>query len=197
LGREIPIEAGLAKLYGSEVALEIAMEAIQCMGGNGAMQTYPVERYMRDAKLGQIAAGTSEVLRLLIYRMGNRYFAEDLKAPVRIIDEELKMPLPIGKLPPPKKVRDEMEVLTVLAENYRTNPGLHMTLADIKQFLDVKDEDLLKYLASLEEKGWVSQYRNRKGLVELVKATWQGLRAANPPEYYRHIPSWVIPQDIF
>jgi alkylation response protein AidB-like acyl-CoA dehydrogenase len=197
LGREIPIEAGLAKLYGSEVALEIAMEAIQCMGGNGAMQIYPVERYMRDAKLGQIAAGTSEVLRLLIYRMGNRYFAEDLKAPVRIIDEELKMPLPIGKLPPPKKVKDEMEVLKVLAENYRTNPGLHMTLGDIKQFLEISDEDLLKYLASLEEKGFVSQFRNRRGQVELVKATWLGIRQANPPEYYRHIPSWVLPQDVF
>ena len=197
LGREVPIEAGLAKLYGSEVALDIALEAIQCMGGNGAMQIYPVERYMRDAKLGQIAAGTSEVLRLLIYRMGNRYFAEDLKAPVRMIDEELKMPLPVGKLPPPQKVRGEMDVLKVLAENYRVNPGLHMTLFDIRQFLDVPDEALLKYLAALEEKGLVSQLRNKKGEVELAKATLTGIKEAYPPEYYRHIPSWVLPGDVF
>ncbi len=197
LGREVPIEAGLAKLYGSEVALEIALDAIQCMGGNGAMQIYPVERYMRDAKLGQIAAGTSEVLRLLIYRMGNRYFAEDLKAPVRMIDDELKMPLPIGKLPPPQKVREEMDVLKVLAENYRVNPGLHMTLSDIKQFLDAPDEALLKYLASLEEKEMVSQLKNKKGEVELVKATLTGIKEANPPDYYRHIPSWVLPKDVF
>jgi hypothetical protein len=197
LGRDVPIEAALSKLYGSEVALEIASEAIQCMGGNGAMQIYPVERYMRDAKLGQIAAGTSEVLRLLIYRMGSRYFAGDLKAPVRMMDEELNIPLPVGRLPKPKVVKNEMDVLRVLAENYRTNPGLHMTIADMKQFLEVSNEVLLQYLADLEKKGMVSQFKNRKGEVELVKATFTGLREANPPDYYKHIPSWVLPQDIF
>jgi len=197
LGRDVPIEAGLSKLYGSEVALEIASEAIQCMGGNGTMQIYPVERYMRDAKLAQIAAGTSEVLRLLIYRMGSRYFADDLKAPVRMMDEELDMPLPAGKLPKPKVVKNEMDVLKVLAENYRTNPGLHMTIVDMKQFLEVSNEVLLQYLADLEKKGLVSQFKNGKGEVELVKATFTGLREANPPNYYTHIPSWVLPQDIF
>ena len=197
LGRDVPIEAGLSKLYGSEAAFEIANEAIQCMGGNGAMQIYPVERYLRDAKLGQIAAGTSEVLRLLIYRMGNRYFAEDLKAPVRVIDEELRLPLPVGKLPQPRPARNEGDVLRVLAENYRVNPGLHMTLADIKQFLEVSNETLLKYLTALEEKGVVSQLKNRKGEVELVKATLTGIKEANPADYYKHIPSWVLPKDIF
>jgi len=197
MGRDVPIEAALSKLFGSEAAFEIANEAIQCMGGNGAMQIYPVERYLRDAKLGQIAAGTSEVLRLLIYRMGSRYFAEDLKAPLRVIDEELHLPLPVGKLPRPKPARNEGDVLKVLAENYRVNPGLHMTLADIKQFLEVSNETLLGYLAALEEKGVVSQLKNRKGEVELVKATLTGISEANPAEYYKHIPSWVLPKDIF
>ncbi len=70
LGREVPIEAGLAKLYCTEVGFEVATEAVQCMGGNGVMQIYPVERIMRDMKLNHIVAGTSEVLRLLLYRMG-------------------------------------------------------------------------------------------------------------------------------
>jgi hypothetical protein len=197
LGREVPVESGLAKLFCSEVGLEIASEAVQCMGGNGVMKIYPVERIMRDMKLHQIAAGTSEVLRLLIYRMGRLLYAEDLQSPVRVIDDELGIPLPVGKPPEPRDVEDEMDVLKVLAENYRVNPGLHMTISDIKQFLNLSTEDLLPYLDRLENKGLVSQWQNRKGQVELVKATLEGIKEANPPEYYRHIPSWVRQEDVF
>jgi hypothetical protein len=52
-------------------------------------------------------------------------------------------------------------------------------------------------LENLEKKGMVSQFRNRKGEVELVKATLKGLQEAHPPDYYKNIPSWVPPQDIF
>ncbi len=197
LGRDVPIEAGLAKLFCTEAGFEIAAEAVQCMGGNGVMQIYPVERIMRDMKLNHIAAGTSEIMRLLIYRMGSGIFAEDLKAPVRMIDDELNIPVPAGKPPAPTAVKDEMGVLKVLAENYRVNPGLHMTITDMKQFLNVSDDDLLNYLNILEERGLASQWTNKKGQVELVKATLTGIKEANPPEYYRHIPSWVKPEDIF
>jgi len=197
LGVEVPIEAALSKLYAAEAGLAVALEAIQCMGGNGVMKIYPVERIMRDMKLNQIAAGTSEIQRLLIYRMASRQYAETLRPPVRMIDDELGIPLPIGPAPEPRKVEDEMDVLRVLAENYRVNPGLHMTIPDIKQFLDISDEDLLKYLDALEEKGLASQWQNRKGQVELVKATLAGIQAANPPEYYRHIPDWVSEKDVF
>jgi alkylation response protein AidB-like acyl-CoA dehydrogenase len=196
-GRDIPVEAALSKLYGSEAAFEIATEAIQCMGGNGVMQTYPVERFLRDAKLSQIAAGTSEVLRLLIYRMGNREYADILQAPVRVMDDDLKTPIPAGTPPAKKRAEGEGDVLKVLAENYRVNPGLHMTIEDMKMFLDVSDEALLQHLASLEEKGLASQWKDRRGQVQLSKATLAGIKAANPPEYYRHIPSWVLPGDIF
>ena len=197
LGRNVPIEAALSKLFCTESGLEVALEAVQCMGGNGVMKAYPVERIMRDMKINQIAAGTSEVQRLIIYRMGSRLFAEDLKPPVRAIDDELKLPLPVGKPPAPKAVRDEMDVMRVLAESYRVNPGLHMTIADIRQFLDVSDEVLFKHLATLEEKGWVSQWLNRKGQVELVKPTLAGIKETNPPEYYRFYPDWVSEKDMF
>ncbi|MCG6535024.1 MAG: acyl-CoA dehydrogenase, partial [Syntrophales bacterium LBB04] len=49
LGREVPLESGLAKLYAPEASFSIASEAIQCMGGNGVMHIYPVERILRDA----------------------------------------------------------------------------------------------------------------------------------------------------
>lgn len=197
LGRDVPVEAALCKLFVSEAGMEVASEAIQCMGGNGVMKIYPVERIMREMKLIQIAAGTNEIIRSLIYKMGAGLFARDLKAPMRVIDEEINQPVPIGVPPEKKPVNDDMEVLKLLAENYRVNPGLHMSIDDMKQFLDVNDEELLEHLNKLESKGYASQYTNRKGRVELVKATLAGIRAANPPEHYRYIPDWVPESDVF
>jgi alkylation response protein AidB-like acyl-CoA dehydrogenase len=197
LGQDVPVEAAIAKLFGSEVLLNTALEAIQCMGGNGAMQIYPVERIMRDAKINQIAAGTSEVLRLLIYRMGNRYLAKDMRVPIRIIDDKLNIPISIGKPPTAKRVNDENDVLKILAENYRVNPGLHMTLGDIQEQLDIGNQELIANLMSLEEKELVGLYRDKRKIITLAKATFKGLAQANPPDYYRHIPSWVDKKDIF
>lgn len=85
----------------------------------------------------------------------------------------------------------------VLAENYRVNPGLHMTMEDIKELLDVSDEDLDKYLLSMEEKGLVGLYRDRRGAVALARVTYKGLSQAHPPEYYKYMPSWVNQKDMF
>lgn len=62
-------EAAMCKLYASEIAMEIANEAIQIHGGYGYMKEYEVERYMRDAKLLEIGEGTSEVQRMVIARL--------------------------------------------------------------------------------------------------------------------------------
>jgi alkylation response protein AidB-like acyl-CoA dehydrogenase len=67
-GEPFGIPASMAKLYASEAAVEIAMEAVQIHGGYGYTKEYPVERYLRDSKLGTIGEGTSEVQRLLIAR---------------------------------------------------------------------------------------------------------------------------------
>ncbi|MFC4356117.1 acyl-CoA dehydrogenase [Chryseomicrobium palamuruense] len=61
-------EAAMCKLYASEIAMEVADEAIQIHGGYGYMKEYEVERYMRDAKLLEIGEGTSEVQRMVIAR---------------------------------------------------------------------------------------------------------------------------------
>ena len=58
----------MCKLYASEACMEICREAIQLHGGNGYMQEYEVERYMRDAKLLEIGEGTSEIERMVISR---------------------------------------------------------------------------------------------------------------------------------
>jgi len=197
LGRDVPIEAAVSKMYATDEALNITSESIQIMGGNGAMRFYPVERLMRDAKVSQIAAGTNEVLRLLIYRMGTKEMKDDLKAPRRMVDPELKVPMPAGKAVPRKKAINETDVQAVLAENYRINPGLHMTLEDIKEELEIDDTDLNKYLQSLEGKGSIKLYRDKRGTVTMARITFEGLSEANPPEYYRYIPSWVNIKDVF
>ena len=68
-GRPFTKEAAMAKLYASEMAMEVANEAIQIHGGYGYMKEYEVERYMRDAKLLEIGEGTSEVQRMVIARL--------------------------------------------------------------------------------------------------------------------------------
>ena len=67
-GKEHKVESSMAKLFASEAAVEIALDAVQIHGGYGYLKEYPVERYLRDSKLGTIGEGTSEVQRLVIAR---------------------------------------------------------------------------------------------------------------------------------
>jgi hypothetical protein len=60
--------ASMAKLYSSEIAVRVAEEAVQILGGYGYVKDYPVEKYYRDAKLCTIGEGTSEVQRMVISR---------------------------------------------------------------------------------------------------------------------------------
>jgi alkylation response protein AidB-like acyl-CoA dehydrogenase len=62
-------ESSMAKLFASEAAVEVALEAVQLHGGYGYIKEYPVERHLRDAKLGTIGEGTSEVQRMVIARL--------------------------------------------------------------------------------------------------------------------------------
>ena len=61
-------DAAGAILYAAEKATWIALEAIQCLGGNGYINEFPTGRLLRDAKLYEIGAGTSEIRRMLIGR---------------------------------------------------------------------------------------------------------------------------------
>ncbi len=65
---ELNLESAMAKLYASEVAVRAANEAVQIYGGYGFIKEYPAEKFYRDAKLGTIGEGTSEILRLVIAR---------------------------------------------------------------------------------------------------------------------------------
>ena len=67
-GKPYATEAAMAKLYSSEIAREIADEAVQIFGGSGLFKDNPIERFYRDQRLLQIGEGTSEILRLIIAR---------------------------------------------------------------------------------------------------------------------------------
>lgn len=67
-GQEFAREAAIAKLYASEAANKVTLQAIQLHGGYGYIREYPVERMFRDAKLTEIGEGTSEIQRLVIAR---------------------------------------------------------------------------------------------------------------------------------
>lgn len=68
LGERFTLEASAAKLFASQVAVEVTREAVQVLGGCGYHRDYRVERYYRDAKVTEIYEGTSEIQRLVIAR---------------------------------------------------------------------------------------------------------------------------------
>jgi isovaleryl-CoA dehydrogenase len=63
-------------LYLAEKATWMSTQAIQCLGGNGYINDYPTGRFLRDAKLYEIGAGTSEIRRLLIGRALNEEYKQ-------------------------------------------------------------------------------------------------------------------------
>jgi hypothetical protein len=67
-GMNITKEASIAKLYTTEAAIEITNDALQILGGSGYTTDYPIERFLRDARLMTIGGGTAEILRFLIQR---------------------------------------------------------------------------------------------------------------------------------
>ena len=64
--KDISKESAMSKLYAAETAMYVTTEAVQIFGGYGYMKEYPVEKYMRDAKITQIYEGTSEIQRDVI-----------------------------------------------------------------------------------------------------------------------------------
>ncbi|GAW91721.1 acyl-CoA dehydrogenase [Calderihabitans maritimus] len=61
-------EASMAKMFASDVAMKVTTDAVQIFGGYGYMREYPVERFMRDAKVTQIYEGTNQIQRIVIAR---------------------------------------------------------------------------------------------------------------------------------
>jgi isovaleryl-CoA dehydrogenase len=67
-GHKSRVDAASCLLHASEACVQVALEAIQALGGNGYINEYPAGRLLRDAKLYAIGAGTNEIRRMLIGR---------------------------------------------------------------------------------------------------------------------------------
>ena len=67
-GKNVNRESAMAKLYASEICVEVANDAVQIFGGYGYTKDYPVEKFYRDSKLCTIGEGTSEIQKLVISR---------------------------------------------------------------------------------------------------------------------------------
>ncbi|MEC7863599.1 MAG: acyl-CoA dehydrogenase family protein [Bacteroidota bacterium] len=65
-GKKMTLDGAMAKYYSSEVAVKVATDAVQVLGGYGYTKDFPVERYYRDSKLCTIGEGTSEIQKLVI-----------------------------------------------------------------------------------------------------------------------------------
>jgi alkylation response protein AidB-like acyl-CoA dehydrogenase len=73
-GQGYSVDASMAKVFASDTAMRVTIDAVQVHGGYGYMREYPVERYMREAKALQIVEGTNQIQRMVI----GRHLAEEL-----------------------------------------------------------------------------------------------------------------------
>ncbi len=178
LGWDITLESNVAKVYICEGALQASLDAMQVMGGDALTPFYPVEEVMKVAKIENIAGGTMEACRLVIFRTAIRQWADEFRMRRRVIHEKLGVPVPAAGPPPREKQIDDEKVLALLAEDYRVNPGLHMSMADMREYFDVEKGRIEEVLLSLEKKGLAKIYRTKKG-IELAKATYDGLNRAH------------------
>jgi butyryl-CoA dehydrogenase len=64
--KEFSKESAMVKLFASDVAMKVTIDAVQILGGYGYMRDYPVEKMMRDAKITQIYEGTNQIQRNVI-----------------------------------------------------------------------------------------------------------------------------------
>ena len=195
--KEAMVEASTAKMIVSDTYERLISDAIQVMGGDGWTRFYPLESFLRDAKVNQIGAGTNQVMRLVIFRGGLKAMNKDLNMLQRQVNKKLGVPISTTE-PLSRSSSTEENVLTMLAEDYMVNPGLYMTLEDIKARLtEPNDSKLCAILENLESKNLIKLYRSRKGSIELAKATYAGLRKTATLEKYKWFPDWLSRDFVF
>jgi alkylation response protein AidB-like acyl-CoA dehydrogenase len=74
--KEYTKEAAMAKLFPTDMAMQVTVDAVQVMGGHGYMREYPVEKMMRDAKILQIYEGTNQIMRNIIGLALNKEYSK-------------------------------------------------------------------------------------------------------------------------
>lgn len=174
---DMALGSAASKLRAAETALAGAGAALEVMGADGYTHDYPVAQILADIKMYQIGAGSSDVLRDLIFRMAQRRYGTVLDEP----------PL-TAPSPPADSVLRGSEILAVLADYYRQHSGLHMTGRDLLRALEAEDlsEEHMAEIRELEAKGLVDVLWQDGELV-LLRATYQGLDEIAEPAFYRRL----------
>ncbi|NVM55415.1 MAG: acyl-CoA/acyl-ACP dehydrogenase, partial [Candidatus Helarchaeota archaeon] len=185
--------ASIAKIYNTESAREIGSSAVQITGGDGLTRFYPLERIVRESKIGEIVAGTTEVQKMIIYRMTHQKrgfldFTKRFK-----IHPEMGVPI-ITNDPSPWEGKDinKENLLKILGDDFKSNPALYMTPDDIKRHIKGSRKKIIEVLEDLEKEGLIVTLRHpRTKKLLLAKSNYEGLRKAYPKEYYRWFPEWA------
>ncbi len=190
LGRDTSLDSNCLKVFNLEAAMQASLDAIQLIGGDGTTLFYPLEEIMKNAKVDSISGGSMEACRMVIFRTAMKQLGNQITWQHRAPHPVLGVPVPTEKPVAKECGIDEEKLLRLLAEDYRVNPGLYMTRRDILDMFETDDETLDKLLLSLEEKGLAWLNRTKKG-IELAKASYKGLKQANPKEHYKWYPAWI------
>jgi len=196
-GMEPMIEASIAKLMNTEYLVDITRKAIQICGGDALTKFYPLERVYREAKIGEIVAGTSEIQKLIIYRFSTMIPRWNVPIKFRWNDE-INAPLISKKDSRFKGLEiNEENLLKVISHDYKINPGIYMTSDDVREDIGGSRVKIKQGIESLENQGLIVCHRDRSGKIGLVKATYKGLSKAFPKDYYRWFPAWYDEADKF
>ena len=197
-GKEPMIEASIAKLMSTEFGRDCALKAIQILGGDGLTRFLPTERFLRDAKIGEIVAGTTEIQKMIIYRFSAMLPRYNSSIRFRW-DEEVNAPLISMKDSKFKGLElNEENILKVIAHDYKINPGLYMTPDDVREDIGGGSRSTIrKIFEVLEDQKLIVSHRDRQGKIVLVKATYEGLQKAFPKEHYQWFPEWYDDSDKF
>ncbi|MCK4688456.1 MAG: acyl-CoA/acyl-ACP dehydrogenase [Candidatus Lokiarchaeota archaeon] len=196
-GMEPMVDASIAKKMNTEWMREVGITAIQIMGGDGLTKFYPAERMLREGKIGEIVAGTSEVQNLIIYRFSAMLPIYNAALRFRWNDE-VNAPIISKKESKFKGLElNEENLLKVIAHDYKVNPGLYMTPDDVREDIGGSRSAIRNIFESLEKKNLIVTHRDRQGKIVLVKATYVGLQKAFPKEYYQWFPDWYDDSDKF
>ncbi|MBD3254372.1 MAG: acyl-CoA dehydrogenase [Candidatus Lokiarchaeota archaeon] len=196
-GKEPMINASIAKYVNTEWIREVGSKAVQVMGGDGLTRFYPAERMLREGKIGEIVAGTNEVQKMIIYRFAS--MLPEYNESIRMRwNSEVNAPIRSNKDSRFKDMEvNEENLLKVIAHDYKVNPGLYMTLDDVREDIGGSRSKIRKTIEALEEKDLIVVHRDRAGKIGLVKANYAGLKKAFPAEHYRWFPDWYADEDKF
>lgn len=196
-GKEPMIEASVSKMINTEYVRDVGLKAIQILGGDGLTKFLPVERILREAKIGEIVAGTNEVQKMIIYRF-SAMLPQYNKAMRLRWNDDINAPIVSNKDSKFKGLEvNEENILKVIGHDYKVNPGLYMTPDDVREDIGGSRSEIKKIFESLIEKKLIVAHRDRQNKIVLVKATYKGLQKAFPKEYYQWFPEWYEDSDKF